>query len=61
MNPLNTEPCFLVLRWDEDRVTVKLVCWSKEEAERHVVRLNTLNGHKARYEWLTSRALRRPG
>jgi hypothetical protein len=40
--------------------TVKLVCWTQEEADAQVARLNMLNEPKGcKYHWEMSRALRR--
>lgn len=61
MNPDNTEPCFVVLRTDPTGITVKLVVWSREEADRQIDRLNSLNEPRNRlYYWVLSRALRDP-
>lgn len=59
------DPCFAIVRLEEpcsgeDQVTVKLVTWTKEDADREVERLNTVNaGKRCRYFWLATRARRR--
>jgi hypothetical protein len=42
----------------ENRITVKEIVWSLEEAEAEVARLNELNGSKGcRYFWQTTRLI----
>jgi hypothetical protein len=57
------EPAYVIIRSDdflgddapsEEKITVKLIVWSREEAIREVDRLNAL-GNRARYFWQATR------
>jgi hypothetical protein len=62
----NADPAFAVLRVDpdirrdEDRVTVKEVVWSINDAQNEVDRLNHVNADKGcLYFWTPTRVVRR--
>jgi hypothetical protein len=62
----DAEQAFAVVRTDhfqaadENRVTVKEIVWSLEEAEQEVARLNALNPDKdCSYSWQATRVKRR--
>lgn len=55
---MKREECFAILRVDDGQhVSVKIIVWDQDEAEREVARLNGLNNVKGcLYSWVTTRA-----